>query len=479
MTHLSRSGMLKLWAALVFVTVAMHSTTLVWSPVFWIDEVQILDFGRSLVFEPDTTWSISWLPEERPAATYGYLGPALQEGVYRMSGFQAWAPRLASVLGGAAAATALLLWLWARGVGASASLLGGALLLVEPVLVQSSRGGRVDGWAIAAALGAAWAFRRASEGRERSLVLAGVSGAMAATAPFLWPTAVATLVAVGVELAQARRARGFAAIAAAFTAGAAVTGAALVGVYVMLQGNPLAQADVALGAQFVVGEWRGPAEMIPIVLDALVRSLVLWLIAVLAVLTPSARPLAVATGVALLILAPSRLYAYRFLYALPVAAAAGAALFASRRQLVERGHRRLAAVVAPLLLASVVLGAVISLGARQAVAWNERVERDPAPVYAAAQRIGAGDMSVFIGEVEFYHPGRQLGWRMFRPYGEQGDHRPPELLARMDFAITGQEEHDVMAAAGLVLVASIAPASPMARYGPYWIYKRSAVRAPR
>ena len=468
--------MLKLWVGLVLATIAMHATTHGWSPVYWRDEVQILDFGRSLVFEPATTWSINWLPDGRPAATYGYLGPALQEGVYRMAGFEAWAPRLTSVLGGAAAATALLLWLWARGVGAYASLLGGALLLVDPVLVQSSRGGRVDGWAIAAALGSAWMFRRASAGHGRTFAIAGVSGALAAAAPFIWPTGVATLVAVGLEWVQARRVRGFAALVAAFTAGALVAGGVLAGVYVLLQGNPMAQADVALGAQFVMGEWRGPAEMIPIVLDALMRSPGIWLIGAVAVMTPSARPLAAAAGVALLILAPTRLYGYRFLYALPLAAAAGAALFPSRTELVERGRGRLAAVVGPFLIASIAMGAAISLGARQAVAWSERVEREPAVVYEAARRIGAGEMSVFVGEVEFYLPGRQLGWRMFRPYGASGDDRPADLLARMDVAITGQDEQDVMAAAGLMLADTIDPATPSARYGPYWIYRRPTSR---
>jgi hypothetical protein len=478
--RLTENGWLKLWVGLGLVAVVAHSTTLVLSPVYWLDEAQILDWGRSLFFEPGTTWSMSWLPEGRPAASYGYLGPALQEAVFRLSGLQPWAPRLASVVGGVAAATVLVAWLRARGLSARASVLGGALLLVDPAFVQACRGGRVDGWAMAFAIGAAWALCRARGPGGHSMAWAGLAGVLAASAPFVWPTAAIVLVAVGLELVQLGRTAGLdradrVRLVAAFVGAGMMAAAILGGVYIALQGNPLAHWRDALGMQFTSGEGlvQTPVQMVSALFEAVVRSPGIWVLAVLAATVRSARPLAIAAVLGLVVLVPSHLYVFRLLYLLPPLAAASATLYDCRQQLIDQGRRRLAATAGAIVVVSMLWNTFISLGARQVVAWSERHDRDPRVVHEIAQRIGPGDHAVFVWEPAFYYPGRQLGWRMYRPFRRSAP--LPELLARMDFAITGVDvDGNVMTAAGLVLVEAFTPPASSARYGPYRLYRRAS-----
>ncbi|MBK9239062.1 MAG: glycosyltransferase family 39 protein [Acidobacteria bacterium] len=470
----------KLWVGLGLVAVVAHSTTLVLSPVYWLDEAQIVDWGRSLFFEPHTTWSVSWLPEGRPAANYGYLGPALQEAVFRLSGLQPWAPRLSSVLGGVAAATMLVAWLRARGLGAPASVLGGALLLVDPAFVQACRGGRVDGWAIAFALGAAWALCRVRGPGRHSTAWAGLAGALAATAPFVWPTAAVGLVAVGLEwlqlvrappLGRARRIR----LTAAVVGAGVVTATVLGMVYAGLHGSPLDHWRVALGMQFTSGEGlaQTPVQMLTPIGESIVRSPGLWLAAGLAAMVPMGRPWVVVAILSLVLLVPTHLYVFRLVYVLPMLAAAGAMFYDCRQSLIDQGHRRLIPIAVAILLASIGWSAFAAIGGRQAVAWAERHDRDPRVVSEIAQRIGPGDHAVLLWAPAFYYPGRQLGWRMFRPF--RRSEAPPDLLAQMDYAITGPIVDDTaMTAAGLVLEQEFKPATATARYGPFRLYRRAS-----
>jgi hypothetical protein len=472
--RLTDAGWIKLWIAVVLGTVAVHTTTLMLSPVYWIDEAQILDFGRSLVFEPETTWSFNWLGEGRPATTIGYLGPAMQEGVFRLSGLEPWAPRFASVLGGAAAATMLMGWLWARGVGGRVSVVGGVLLLLDPTLVQACRGGRVDGWAIAVALGAAWALHRARVSREHSVAFAGLSGVLTATAPFVWPTAIASLAAVGLELVQlgsdrtrpwSRSAR----VITAFAVAAVATGLLLGGLFVALHGGTASHGD-SLWAQLMADASPALSEKAGAVIDAVSTNPALWALMLLALPVASARPFVIAAGAALVIVAPGYLYTFRFLYVIPMLAAAAAAAATA-----APGAGRKAYSV--LLVAALAWGTVVSLGARQAVAWSERGDRDPALMYEVATRIGRGDLAVLVAVEQFYYPGRQFGWRMFRPYPWNDQDRQVALLNRMDVAIVGEgfdERH--MTEAGLALVDEVEPATPHSRYGPFKVYRR--VRPP-
>ncbi len=470
---------------MALVTVALHSTTLLLSPVYWLDEAQILDWGRSLVFEPHTTWSVSWLPEGRPAVNYGFLGPALQEGVFRLAGLQPWAPRLSAILGGVAAATMLLAWLWARGLGARASVIGGAALLFEPAFVQACRGGRVDGWAIALALGAAWALRIARGPRGHGTAFAILAGVLAAAAPFVWPTALIVLLAAGLELVQLghigpRGRPERVPIVAAFVAAGATTAAILVAGYIALHGNPLAYVSDALAMQFTTGAGVAQTwgEVMNAVIETVVRSPGLWMLAILAALVPAARPLAVVAALALVVLAPTHLYVFRLLYVLPLIAAAVASAYDGRQHLVDQGRHRLASTLGGLLLVSIAWNAFTALGARQVVAWSERLDRDPAQVYEIARRIGPGSHAVLLGAGQFYYPGRQLGWRMFRPF--HSTDLGIALLARMDFVITEIElDRSVMEAAGLVAINDISPPAPSSRYGAFRLYRRVIVGAAR
>ena len=243
------------WAVLLGLAVLPHLLTLELSPIIWFDEVQIIDWGRTLIFDPGSDWSLSWLEREgRPATNYGFIGPALQELAYRANPGSPIGPRLSAVLGAMLAASALVVWLHDRGLPATASLCGGWLLFLHPNIVQSYRGGRVDGWALAGVIMGAVLLRRGIARNKPGLSLFG--GSMVGVAPLLWPGAVIAMALPLVELYEGRVEQGARSVtkhAAAFAAGGFCVAVPAVAFYCIHIGDPIAHASAAVGTQLALG----------------------------------------------------------------------------------------------------------------------------------------------------------------------------------------------------------------------------------
>src|ERR1035438_7016965 len=83
----------RLFSSAVAVALTVHFATLSISPTIWQDEVQIIDFGRTSAFGGDPSWSVNWRSSNRPAIAISYLGPLLEESMFRFTAFSPVGPR--------------------------------------------------------------------------------------------------------------------------------------------------------------------------------------------------------------------------------------------------------------------------------------------------------------------------------------------------------------------------------------------------
>ena len=186
------------WAAFASLVLLVFAPSLGSSPPIWQDEVQIVDYGRAFL-DPDTDWGVTWSAhKQRSLPVISYFGCVGAELCYRVSG-SVLGSRAFCVTGGVACASLLFgLALMGR-VGAPIAFLIAGLALLEPGLVSSYRGGRVDAWALAMVFAGTLLVHLAVVNKDwRWLLLAG---ACLAASPYFWlrgamaiPTAVLPLV---------------------------------------------------------------------------------------------------------------------------------------------------------------------------------------------------------------------------------------------------------------------------------------------
>jgi hypothetical protein len=185
----------------------VHSVTLTISPTLWQDEAQTIEHGRA-VLNPNSDWGITWNDStNRPVRPWTYVGPVVQEIAFRAAHESPAGPRIASLLGAILAATAVLLWLLARGTPATVALGLAVACLWDPLFVAAYRGARPDGYALAIPLFAAalaWGGRRRRSRGVRAFITPVVCGAMMTAALFTWATTIILIPFVLVELLYAR-----------------------------------------------------------------------------------------------------------------------------------------------------------------------------------------------------------------------------------------------------------------------------------
>jgi hypothetical protein len=151
----------RLFAAVVVLTCLAHSLTLTRSPPAWQDEVQIIDYGRTILPGSDRSHGVNWIDRHRPIELLNCIGPLIQETACRLSSTTMLGPRVAALLGAAAAAAVLRGWLVAAGVSPWIASTGGLAFLWDPLFASSYRGARVDSWCMAAILASLWCIRLA------------------------------------------------------------------------------------------------------------------------------------------------------------------------------------------------------------------------------------------------------------------------------------------------------------------------------
>jgi hypothetical protein len=482
----------------------VHLVTLDISPVFWQDEVQQVDFGR-LTLEPGSEWSTKWSPRTgRPVRVWSYGGPLVHELFYRAAGKTPRAVRLAALLGAMLAATAMLGWLLARGTSPWPAGVVSLAFFLDPLFVKSYKGGRVDGWAFAAALGACWMLRRACAAptaAARAYGYAALAGALAAAAAMTWQSAVFLYPLILLELVHLLRGnhgrRRTLALSASFLAGGLAVAAALA-LPLLPQWSILVEdTRVFLSSSAATG--APPAARLRKLLrfgsmaGALNLSAIALITAFLAALLRREAGLLLATLAGYALIASTLIYSARVLYLIPYLFALTAGLFLAPPHRTVPGMPRWARAV--LLIVLLVWTAGLSLVARPAVAFKERQDRDPQGLFQlAAEKIGEGPHEVYLDRTfEFYYAGRPLGWKIYAPNWEpapQGSTAREHMLAllrRVDFAVYRKRDlpgdaNEGFLELGLHYVGTFCPNAPgfaceadasPSVYGPYVLFARN------
>jgi hypothetical protein len=115
----------------------------------WQDEVQIIDYGRSIL-DQSTKWSISWdwINGVPVLNASNYLGCFLQGSIFGLSAFNILGPRIFSLLGGIVCSFSLYYLLRTLGVQPNFSVVTSSAYLLHPSFFNSFLADRVDSWSI-------------------------------------------------------------------------------------------------------------------------------------------------------------------------------------------------------------------------------------------------------------------------------------------------------------------------------------------
>ncbi|MFM5888665.1 MAG: hypothetical protein ACKOQS_10315, partial [Dolichospermum sp.] len=193
------------WFFILTIVFLINCLTLTVSPPIWQDEVQIIEYGR-IFLHPTTDWSVNWdLLNERPFFTLFYLGCVLQEWAFKAANSSIAGSRVFTLIGAGVAATTTMGYLLYRQVPRKIAALLGLALLLDPLLVQSYRGDRLDCWVIAVCLGVCWLLRIAIKNfseYQLCFITVGLSGSLSVVAMFIWPSAVILYPLILLELSS-------------------------------------------------------------------------------------------------------------------------------------------------------------------------------------------------------------------------------------------------------------------------------------
>jgi hypothetical protein len=433
----------KPWAALIAavgVVFVIQLLTLRVQPTVFQDEVQIIDYGRTAL-DPSSTWAVSWnVQQSSPILSASWLAVAFQELAYRASRGSLLGPRISAMLGAVLAALCCFGWLRARHALNGLALLLALLLLIDPVFSKIYRQGRVDGFAIAAALGACWllrlAVRRAATGQSSRAQVFGAA-ALTAASPFLWATAPALFPLIALEAWYL--------VKASWTSTPKI-GAVLVVLVPGVVGLVIAASLVAIPLAvdwelYSAGmESSGAVQARAAVIQNSVIDLFLVHDPGLSLLVLGALVLCrewglfIALAAALAIISGTMIYLPRVLYLIPYFLAIVAAAYAHASK--PGKHLSLAKSLRYLLAFSLALGITWVLVLRPAVAYMNWPANDPAQVTVALERaIGPGNHRVLLEFWEAYYAGRSLGWVMYRAGSPVSMVDYVEFAATMDFAV--------------------------------------------
>lgn len=447
-----------LFVAALVVVFAAHLSTVRYYPAPWLDEVQLIENGRCMVFDRAATWSVIDRAETGDAHAPGllptYLGGAAAEAVDRACGVW-WAHRVFSLLGLLAATGFCLLWLRCKGFSLPVAC-GVALLFCTDVhLTKSAHFYRPDAWALAMAFATALAVdamgRRPCSPSPAALF--GLGFAMAVQVLF-WFSAVFGLLLVGAEfvlLAKQQKWtwRDVLKRAAWVNAGGGLGLLALLVVPFWHElpafaqfflKHPDLQALQAAGAaragvgSVIVSHVRDLAIL-------LARAPFLWALA-LAGAAVAFRCHRVFGGLlvgCLVFLLATRAYCFRIVYFLPLAAFFAAAAWSEG---LKRTDERPFAKAALMLFVAAALAYGVGVNAVGLNAVAARGPRDSARVALVSeleQMVGRGPRTVCVFSWQPYFIGRELGWRLFAFLPDNGkfifDPRAAKTLASLDVVL--------------------------------------------
>lgn len=438
----------RLLVAAIVGSALIHGLTLCISPPPWQDEIQILDYGRTIMPGSDLSYAATWGPGDRPVRPLTYTGCLLQELAYRIAGNSMVGPRLSAVLGASLAAMLLFAWLREAGVAAWIAAVTAGTFLWDPVFVQGYRGARVDGWSMAFMLAALWCVRRSRRAGDSTPWLIA-AGPLVALSGLTWPSAIILVPLLVYEIVVGNTPtstpysakRGF--LHDGWPARLAVVGSSAAVCLAILLLPMWRQVSEMAGnlAAFVAGDgtsragdliaraWSLPGSMIRSPLFPLAA------LAGAALMGPRSWFVAFAAAVACVVI--TKPYVHRSVYLLPYFALAFA-LASDRMSARLAGRKTALACLTLAMVLPLACNGAISLGARTAVALLERQRRDPALADRFVETLTAGRKGrVLLGSWSLYYPFRARGWSF---WGLLDLRERDEILRSLDYDLVVHDE---------------------------------------
>jgi hypothetical protein len=448
-------------ALLTFFLISLSTITV--SPTVWMDEVQIVDYGRT-IFDPNTDWSITWLvSDNRPLILTVYLGPFLQNLTYQIFG-SPLGPRLASSIGAMLAATVCVGFLISLKTPKWIAFVLGLVFFLDPIFISSYRGARVDCWAIGLCFLACWTIRHQSNllasniaTKRPSFLLAGICiSAML----FIWPTAIFLTPLIATEgfqfyyLSQKSKGR---TIFEIFPLDSSIT-LLFTGIFLGLLVISLPiLPELISGIQTILSFSKSDSLAVNFAdkfksdlrhfLTSLSLSPFVLLGGITAALTLRYKQKSLAAFLVLGLVIFSKPYGQRFVYLIPYLIVIIALFFADDSNMQRKTVYRLQQLFLIILL---IWSITISLGVRNLVALSQFEGRNPERIFLAADNaIGKGDYKVLI-PYELYYAGRTLGWKVYNSFSyikSPSDRDYKKFLSQMDYIITTDraDQHNYLA----------------------------------
>lgn len=446
----------------------LQASTLSLLPTLMQDEAQITDYGR-LALDPSSNWSVTWwVAAEKPLFLWSYLGPVLAEFGFQLGGPSGVGPRVMALFGGVIAASMAFGWLLQRKVPSTIAGLLAAAFLLDPLFTLSQRMARSDSWVMVLCLASCWLLQYASnkDGNRKSLFIA-ISGMLAATASFIWPSAVFLYPLICLELfysgyknSELKESLQKRVLNILYF----LAGGILISIILILpirnQLNTILtdmQNMVALNvnatttpiersmALFSYQPW---AKLV----KAFVKTLAFGipLLGIWALIIRREKGMIIVAFITLTIIFMTLVYEFRIMYLTPYLLALSGNLF---REIKLKPIKPVLTKLSFGFLILVLVWAVgISIITRSALAFHDRNYHDRDRLAeAATTAIGQGNYKVFLAfTYEFYFTGRALGWQLYTPYIQfsydangnwirNNDFKPKnkfiQLLSNMDYAI--------------------------------------------
>lgn len=438
-----------LWFLILTVVFLIHCLTLTISPTIWMDEIQIIDYGRT-IFHPQTNWSINWsIPLERPVLCLSYLGTSLQAFAYEIT-HSPVGPRLISLIGSTVAATSCLAYLLSLKTSKWVAFCLSLAYLLDPIFVSSYRGARVDCWAISLCFISCWLVRhqinnlQSDQNPPKQLFF--VVGVLMTLMAFIWPTALFLFPLILLELYEIfgnkqEKSKDWSKIKVkllAFCLGVCITSAiVIIPVWqeVITALNDLSRASRSDSLALNLSDkLRSDFSLFK---TALSISPFLLIGGVTSALVVRDKKITCTVLLILTIVLLSRPYGMRIVYLIPYLILAISYLFKPRSSIIVKSKYHIFKVSFLIILLTWSL--LISLGYRTVIALSQVEGRNSILIEKLAQQsIGYGNYNVLI-PYEFYYAGRTLNWNMYTPFGDYTPQQWQKFMLTIDYAILGED----------------------------------------
>ena len=428
----------KLIYILVFIFI-VRALTISYSPIIWMDEVQIIDMGRAMLTN-DYSKGINWDAFSGRLNVFPSLGAIIQELAFISTGGMV-GPRLASLI--FACGSAIIMYKWVKDISQSSSsgLISASFLITDPLYSESYRGGRIDSAAIFFALISFYIITRARGCGNAQNIWCLSSLGFFMLSVFTWPGAIVLFPLFCYCVINERKKLKVMLLSPSTTLWVAGSSILILlffffslkdnGLIISLVETTKKVSSLRNGYDFIFGIKKNPA---------------LLFVSLFICFTPGLRWLGTAIFFGFIIVILSGPYEHRILYLTPYCCASIGLYMAmvknrchpeihptnkSNQTLIE-GFKKYIVIIFIYQFFASNLGWTLK-------ALSQKELRDPRILYEFSKNfIGVGSRVVAMGPLEFYYVGREFGWRMYNiepsleslEYALVSMPRPDDILMR-------------------------------------------------